>query len=315
MSHLRKPGNRDLSGFDASRNLQILPLARKTSFYLVGADGLDVFVENPDCADLAQGALGAPSAQNDKALTGWEKTQVIRPITVTARAPGTTRLRATYLGSDWIEPLTIRVTQNPDARQVGRGRAEVTPELRAELEGMPLREAVIRVAEDQMNSAICRTTRGFGIYNMDASADWCGGFAYWCWDQACAILGTENPFGPRSSVLWSPQRALHWAMQDTAPAHILRWGGSSPMDGKGRQEVHEIGWNGLSLRRADIVLLRKGTAGGWKHVCMVHRVEGKDLITIDGNQGSPCIKIVKRDLMAKLPDGSWQHVFLSVIRA
>ena len=72
----------------------------------------------------------------------------------------------------------------------------------------------MRVAEDQMHSAISQTTKGFGVYDMDATLDWCGGFWYWCWNQACAIKGFENPFGASNTVLWSPQRAIHWAMQD-----------------------------------------------------------------------------------------------------
>lgn len=313
MSHLRKPGNRDLSGFDPGRNLQIMPVNKKTSFYLVAGDGLEVGTEDESCAVATAGAGDDRLAHKDATLSAWEKNQVIRVIKLHAKAPGTTRLHAKFQGMDWIDPLTVRVTQDPDSRQVGKSRAEVTPELRKELQGLSLREAVIRVAEDQMNSAICRETRGFGIYNMDKSLDWCGGFAYWCWDQAAAIKGVDNPFGPKNTVLWSPQRALHWAMQPLTAGQILRWSGASPMDGKGRQEYREIGWSGYKLRRGDIVLLRKDKAWGWKHVCMVHSLSGNDLTTIDGNQGSPCIKTVKRSLTSKLPDGSFSLVFVAVI--
>ena len=312
MAHLRKPGGRDLTGYDAARNLQILPLGKSTSFYLVSGDGLEVFTDDPACASVNAGAGDSRDAHRDRTLTAWEKSQVIRVVRLTARAPGTTRLRATLDRRDWITPLTVRVTQDPDARQVGRDVAQVTPELRAELEGLPLREAVMRVAEDQMNSRIARETRGFGAY-MDAQYDWCGGFAYWCWKQASAILAVENPFGPRSTVLWSPQRALHWGIQETTPGQILRWAGSSPMDGRGRQEFRDLGYNGLTLQRGDICLVRRGSAGGWKHVCMVHSFDGNNLVTIDGNQGLPSIKTVKRDFLATVPGGGHALVFVAVL--
>jgi hypothetical protein len=253
-------------------------------------------------------------AHKDNTLSDWEKDQFIRVITLVAKSAGSTRLRATLDGKDWIAPLTVRVIHDATCRQVGKAKAQVTPELRQEIQSMSLRDAVIRVAEDQMHSAVARTN-GFGVYNMASNLDWCGGFAYWCWDQACAIRGDENPFGGSNKVLWSPQRAIHWAMQPTTPAQLLRYQGVSPMDGKGQQEYHEIGWNGYYLNPGDIVLLREGTADGWKHVCMVHEVTGRALVTIDGNQGLPSIKLVQRSLDHKVGDGSYQLVFLAVMRS
>ena len=314
MAHLRKPSSDDASGFDSSRNLQILPVAKRTRFYLVAGADLDVFVDDESCAELAGGGGDDAKAHGDRALSGWEKSQVIRTLTVTGKSPGSTVLHAKLNGNDWIAPLTIRVMTDASCRQVGRAVAQVTPELRVEIQGLELREAVMRVAEDQMNSAISQTS-GFGVYDMDATLDWCGGFAYWCWNQACAIQGQENPFGSSSTVLWSPQRAIHWAMQETTPAQLLRYKGISPMDGKGRQEYREIGWNGYELRRGDVVLLREGHAAGWKHVCMVHSVDGRSIVTIDGNQGLPSIKLVNRSLDDKLPDGSPKLVFVAVMRA
>ena len=313
MAHLRKPGYRDQAGFDSGRNLQILPVGKKTSFYLVAGDGLDVFTDDPACAEVAAGASDSKDAHKDGTLSGWEKSQVIRIVKLSAKAPGTTSLRAQLDGRDWIDPLTVRVTQDSDARQVGKSKAEVTPELRAEIQGLPLREAVARVFDDQMNSAIGKTSRGFGAY-MDKSLDWCGGFAYWCWDQACAIKGVENPFGTKQTVLWSPQRAIHWAIQDTTPGQLLRYSGVSPMDGKGKQEFRDIGWLGHNLELADIVLLREGGASGWKHVCMVREVNGTKVTTMDGNQGLPSIKTVSRSLDRRLPDKSYHLVFINVTR-
>jgi hypothetical protein len=312
--HLQKPGYSDPSGFDSSRNLQVLPITKRTQFYLIAGAGLNVFLDDDTCAQLVVGDGDDAAAHRDGSLSGWEKGQHIRKLTVIGTGLGSTTLRAQRDGRDWIAPLTVRVIQDPSCRQVGKAKAQVTPELRAEIQGLSLRDAVMRVAEDQMNSAISRTS-GFGVYDMDAKMDWCGGFAYWCWNQACAILGTENPFGGESSVLWSPQRAIHWAMQDTTPAQLLRYKGVSPMDGRGSQEYRELGWNGYSLKRGDIVLLREGHAAGWKHVCMVHSTEGQNVETIDGNQGLPSIKLVGRSLDTKLPDGSPKLVFVALMRA
>ena len=312
MANLHKPG--DQTGYDADRNLQIMSLNMRTTFYLVAGAGLDVSTDDDDIALASSGASDSKGAHKDGTLSDWEKDQVIRVITLTAKSAGSTQLRAPLDGSDWIEPLTIRVLHDATCRQVGKATAQVTPELRQELQGMALRDAVIRVAEDQMHSAIAKSN-GFGVYNMASNLDWCGGFAYWCWDQACAIRGEENPFGAKSTVLWSPQRAIDWAMQSTTPAQLLRYEGVSPMDGKGQQDYHDIGWCGYDLKPADIVLLRAGNAGGWKHVCMVHEVNGRSIVTIDGNQGSPSIKMVNRSLDEKLSDGSYQLVFVAVMRS
>ena len=315
MAHLRKPGQSDHAGFDSSRNLQILALNQRTNFYLVAGGGLNVFTEDDSCAAVLAGESDDAAAHKDGTLSAWEKAQEIRKVTVVGKSLGSTTLRAQLDGRDWIAPLTIRVTNDKTCRQAGKATAQVTPELRQEIQGLSLREAVMRVAEDQMHSAISQTTTGFGVYDMDAKLDWCGGFAYWCWNQACAIKSYENPFGPSNTVLWSPQRAIHWAMHDTTPAQLLRYKGVSPMDGKGRQEYREVGWNGYDLKPGDVVLLREGHAAGWKHVCMVHAVDGSHVETIDGNQGLPSIKLVNRSLDARLPDGSPKLVFVAVMRA
>jgi hypothetical protein len=181
-----------------------------------------------------------------------------------------------------------------------------------------------------MHSAVSSRSSGFGVYNIDKSLDWCGAFAYWCWEQAAWIKGLGNPFCPKNSVLWSPQRAIDWAMDPSSPGQLLRYRGGNPMTGKGRQEYHEIGWNGCWLERGDIVLLRVGNADGWKHVCMVNQLgvavaagvgaagaigaAGSQIQTIDGNQGTnQSIKKVNRSLNEKLSDGSYKLVFVHVL--
>jgi len=70
------------------------------------------------------------------------------------------------------------------------------------------------------------------------------------------------------------------------------------------QDYREIGWNGNTLERGDVVLLRAGHATDWKHVCLVDAVDGDALTTMDGNQGAyNAIKRTQRSLAQKTGDG------------
>jgi hypothetical protein len=249
-------------------------------------------------------------------LTAWEKDNILRKIIVKANSDeGETKLHAKLDGADFAQPVTLRVVGDQNWRRVGKAAGECQPELRAELQLLPFRDAVLRVAEDQLHSSVCTHSDGFGVYNIDKTYDWCGAFVYWCWNQAAAVKNLDNPFGPNGNVLWSPQRAIDWAMNPASPGQLLRYKGENPFTGKyGKQEYREIGWNGYELERGDIVLLRAGNAGGWKHVCLVDRVDGKTLHTMDGNQGTnQSIKKVNRALDEKLPDGSYKLVFVHVL--
>ena len=136
----------------------------------IAGAGLDVFTDDENIAVASTGASDSTSAHKDRTLSDWEKDQVIRVITLVAKSTGTTLLRATLDGNDWIAPLTVRVINDATCRQVGKTKAQVTPELSREIQGMSLRNAVIRVAEDQMHSAVAQT-KGFGIYNMAEDLD------------------------------------------------------------------------------------------------------------------------------------------------
>jgi len=315
MAHFRKIGTRDQAGFDADTGRQLLPRGKETIFYLVAGPDLSVEVADESVATVYSGKGDDKSAHRIGALTQWENSQIVRKVTVKAgMSIGVTKLRAVKDGNDWAESIEIQVTTDPDYREVGKGLGECSPDLREALQAMSLREAVIRVAEDQLHSAIsCRST-GFGVYNIDKSYDWCGAFAYWCWAQAAFIQGIQNPLGPKGSVLWSPQRAIDWAMDPTTSGQVLRYKGASPMTGNGKQEYREIGWSGYDLDAGDIVMVRAGNAGGWKHVCLVESVEGDIVHSIDGNQGNPqCIALRDRSLSALLPDRSTALAFVHLI--
>jgi hypothetical protein len=294
------------AGFDDSRNLQVLSIGMKTEFSLVDEDGENDIEAWPDDEDIleAKTVLGSRTARHKVSLRG--------------KSTGTTKLHFVRRGLVLASPtLIVSVVPDPNARQVGKASGEAGAAMRRELQRLSLRQAVLRVAEDQLHSAICTKSDGFGTYSSDAgqnSYDWCGLFAYYCWRQAAAIKGVGNPFGESNEVLASVQKAIHWAMRSETPGQLLRYEGASPIDGKGDQDYVEIGWNNNYLEPGDIVLQRAGNARGWKHVCMVYSKGITTMDTIDGNQGAgQCIKIRKGiDIDERLPDRSFARVFIHV---
>jgi hypothetical protein len=309
-------------GFDEDRDLLTLSARQSAELFLVSGENLRVFTDDPDLVSVTAPDEDVRSAHKTVAITPGEKGQSIRRIALKAGgSEGTTQLWAVTGNISWAGPLAIHVVHGAERRQVGD--SEPTQEMRKELSKLSIRDAVTRVAEDQMNSKICLGD-GFGTYMAKeimpgTRADWCGGFAHWCWRRAAAIKNVENPFGEDSRVLWSPQRAIQWAMRNPAKAMILRYEGGDPgpnEDKKAKQEWHEIGEG--SLERADIVLVRKIPAnpkdGNWKHVTQIDWVGESTVHTIDGNQGNGrCIQRRIYDIGKKLANGQYELAFLHVL--
>jgi hypothetical protein len=294
------------AGFDGSKDLQVVSVGKRTELRLSDEDGetdLVAWAEDDDILEV-KNILDSKKARLKVSLRG--------------KAIGRTRLRVYRRGLVLGEPsMTVSVVSDPNARQVGKTTGEAGTEMKRELQSLSLREAVLRIAEDQLHSALCTESNGFGVYSGagQESYDWCGLFAYWCWRQAAAIKGVANPFGESSEVLASVQKAIHWAMQPDTRGQLLRYEGPSPMTGKGMQEFVQIGTNGYDLDPGDIMLLRKGTANGWKHISMIYSKGITDIDTIDGNQGAgQCIKI-RRNLSIDelLADRSYTRVFIHVL--
>jgi hypothetical protein len=330
MAHFRKIGW-DQVGFDSNRSVQVVPTRGKATLYLIAGEDLDLSIEDTGVASLSAGGTDDAAAHKDGGITAWEKAQYIRKVVITGGPnEANTVLHARLGTSDWTVPVQIQVVNDKDSRRV-RDKGNVTPTARAEIQGLSLRDAVIRVAEDQMNSKICKTTDGFGSYYAAEEGgfpvNWCGAFAYWCWQQACAIKGETCPFTSAQNLL-SPQKAIHYAMNPATVGQLLRYEGLDPMSGnfKDKQEYREIGWNGNDLQRGDIVLLREwietptpeqkkvmmGEKWIWRHVCMVDSYGGGGLTTMDGNQGkNNCIKRVERDATKRFKDGkTYQLAFV-----
>jgi hypothetical protein len=317
MPHLRIFGDR--AGYDEDRYTLVMSVKRKpTVFHLVAGGGLDVTTDPVDgraIVDCSAAAGDDAGIHKDARLTPWEKEQTIRKVTLTAKEVGSTVLRAKGGGADQIKPLPITVVSNNDARQIGNTLGEITSKLRDDIQKLSLRDAVIEVARDQMNSAISigHSQNGFGVYMKSDTLNWCGAFAYWCWDQAAFIKGETNPFASGGNeVLWSPQRAIEWGRKPSSPVNM--W----------RVDTNE-GYSPANLKRADIVLVRANTRDWkgedeskrppgpwyWKHVCMIHSISGDTVLTMDGNQGFPqAIKIVERSLSEKVDGGPYKLAFV-----
>jgi hypothetical protein len=303
------------TGYDASRNLLVVPVGKTGSLYLVDTSvlGTDVVTDDPTIATVTEKDQ-TRRLRRHRGFTADERAHPLSLLTVKGLKVGTTTLRSeTTVGSDPIGPITIRVVDNADARQSGE-KGAISPELRAELQELSLREAVLRVAEDQMYSKIGRNSGGFGRY-ADAAYDWCGAFAWYCWNVACTVKGVPNPFGTKYSSLLSCQKAISWALQ-TDSCTILRYEGGDPYGnsfatgkalGKAAERQEFVAIDAANpVQKADIMILRQGTPADWKHVALVWEDTPADAArveTIDGNQGSPCIQRRSRDMKAKVNNG------------
>ncbi len=313
MAHLRTiPGDEE-SGFDAARSLLVLPERQTRNVFLVAGADLEVSIEDEETAILLRerGAQRWETRSSD--LTAWERSQGMRCLRVRGVRHGSTVLHARQAdGRDWVQPLTIRVVHDPDARQAS-APAAVTPELRRELQSLSLREAVLRVAEDQMNSLIGRRGGGFGRY-LSGDLNWCGAFAHFCWQVAATGKGVANPFGGNKDVLLSPQKAIHWVCGNPSKAILLRYRGADPMTGTGSVALTQIG-EANPVQPGDVCLLRNANDDGWRHVAMVYKAPvGDSFRTLDGNQGAPrCIRTVARELDTPARGTAYKHAFVHLL--
>jgi hypothetical protein len=295
MPEFNKLHGADQSGYDPENFWQVIPVEQTSLIVL--ENGSDLAVE---CEDESVASVTAISGEGT----------ALKRITVRGHAIGSTTLRARNsdgTASD-VQSLDIIVAPDPKYRLAGGANRPITSDARS-LIPQDLREAVLWVARDQMNSRIGRSSGGFGTY-CDKGYDWCGAFAFFCWQTAANILGKTNPFGSNIDVLLSPQKAITWAMRDESPATVVQYKGPAPMTGK--MPTNPNTWGQISdLQQADICLLRDES--NWRHVCMIYDVDPNNFRTIDGNQGYPCIKVVNRNRDTVLRIGTFKHSFLHVL--
>lgn len=345
MSFVKLP---DSAGFDDQRDLLVLSLRQKTSLYLPKFSDQPVTVRSADStvASILSG-VDPTDAQKKAALPlqlqteqnpfdpkisdsrfGWTGAPAVlkwfgmKKIVVQGERLGETQLIVELPDkTSWQSPTKVVVVSNLANRQADPSGA--TPGFRLELQGMSLREAAVRVAQDQVNCAFAINSSGDGRYGLPAGmknqkgeevTDWCGAFVYWCYQRAAAIKATPNPLGPINDVVLSPQKAIGWAIANPTIASVLRYSGpalyhwGAPRAVAAQNQVVDA-IPGRNLLTGDICLLRK--PGNWQHVCMVYDPgDGDSFLTLDGNQGSPSMKTVKRDWNARLPNGTYAYVFV-----
>ncbi|MBI1357325.1 MAG: hypothetical protein GC160_23535 [Acidobacteria bacterium] len=324
MAHLTSSPQSHGYGFDPSRSLLVLPVRKTHSLYLVAGADLDVRIDKEEFAGWSEGALGSTKGAN---LTSWESQQTLRRLVVEGRKTGTASLSA-YLpdGRPWIKPLEIRVVSNSDARQA-EDNGMLTPALRAEVQKLSFRDALIRVAEDQRFSALGRSgSGGNGKYDA-AGINWCGSFVHWCYEAVSRAKGVENPFGSaarENNSLRSGIKALYAGMKDEGKFTVIRYEGPDRFGGlKKVQKFIDIS-AANPVQRGDICLPRSDHGDTFPHVSMVYDppVGSGPFTTIDGNQtgsyrpegASPyCIDVNTHDTNAKLPDGkTYKFAFVHV---
>lgn len=313
MAHLKSASQFGV-GFDSARSLLVVPIIKPQSVFLVAGGDLTVSIDDETVATVTEGELGVTK---NVQFADWEQEQVIRRLTIKGLKVGTAILNARLKdGRPWIMPLEIRVVDNGDARQT-EDKGAITPKLREEIQKLSFRDALVRVAEDQMNSAIGRSgTGGDGRYD-DKGINWCGSFIHWCYAAVSNAKGVPNPFGSAggvNNILRSGIKALYAGMKDEATFTVIRYEGPDRFGGlKKTQTFIDIGPENPVLR-GDICLPRKNSGDTFPHVCMVYDPpDGSGTFTtIDGNQTGSytpegasqfCIGINTHDANKKWTDG------------
>ncbi len=320
MAHLFKSPN-DSAGFDRDRNLFVMPQNRVATFYLIA--GQNLMIDSSDKSIFTvnaqlEGDKGAPKIGG---LSTWEKDQHIRKLEVKSGSKmGSAKLLAQDASNnDQILPLDIFVVADSNSRRV-TDNIGIEPTLQRELEKISLRQAVLRIAEDQLYSNVKTNQQGCTLYRLDPRNGtlWCGAFAYWCWRQAAFAKKVPNPFDTQDALL-SPQKVINWGMRADTPGQLLQYKGPNPMTMKGpSQELREIGYNGHYVEPGDIACWREGHSMGFKHVSLVEKVDGKTFVDLNGNaydagSGSVLARISHDDIGRKLADGSYKCFFLHVL--
>jgi hypothetical protein len=305
----------ELNGYDPDWDSQVLQVGKKTHIYLVDGDDADVQVQNDPSA--GGGALLEVVETEAGKLSKAEAKQNLRKFTLTGKGVGAAELTAPMTA-----PFRVTVVKDAYARIFNGGNDPLVDSRMLQLiQGQGLRGAALRVAEDQMNSAMGRTGQGAGKYGLGADEkgrfyDWCGIFAQWCYQTAAKVIGEDNPFGNNAWTLASPQRAIDWAMKHPDLATVIHYAGSSPMDGSGKQEMNDVqmGSDGFpsNVLEGDICLWRNA-AGGWQHVDLVHAITGDTFETIDGNVGYPSIQVLSgHKFNEKVAGGHYRFTFLNL---
>ncbi|MBL8586947.1 MAG: hypothetical protein JNK46_00320 [Methylobacteriaceae bacterium] len=304
MAHLLKLPN-DSAGYDRDAYALTMTKNATSVFYLVASDGLTPKVtaaageEASDIVSAAADSKGVAELQTNKYVSEWERGQSLKRIVLRSGGKtGQARLRAQLEdGRDWIKPLPIFVVEDRYGRR-GSDTSGVEPEFAKELELLPIRKAIARLAAEQMASKVRTNAEALDAYHHPypnpPDDKWCGSFVAWCWnllsklrkDVPAGLFGSGDP-------LRSPEKAIDWAVKNSGKFKLLRYEGPNPMTLKEKVAYAEIGADGVTPQCGDVVLWRNksGFRGddpakgvlGFQHVALLESFSGKTFVDINGN--------------------------------
>ena len=185
-------------------------------------------------------------------------------------------------GGEFIERLKVQVVAaNTNHSQVqgqlntakGVGSFRMGADFKKELAGMSWRDALIRIAQDQMNSEIGATGEG-GKFTYDDGTNWCGSFVSFLYAMLGEVnsawrnglgsgLGTQSPL--RSGI-----KALSFGMR-SPNCTVLNYAGSD-LFAAGTPAIttmRAVG-SGVELLPGDVCLPRD-EFGIFRHVCILYK--------------------------------------------
>ncbi len=307
-------------GWNPQSNELVIPANSVVKLYLIAGADLSVKSDG-NLLSIVTGQNDDKDAHKKTGLNAWEKSQNIRMVTIrTGGAVGSCKLTAVDdQGHDWLKPASVYVVNDMYGRRVGTN-GTIEENMRRDLNQLSLRQAVIRIARDQISSRVKSNAEGRVLYNLPSNYNglWCGAFAYWCWEQAAKAKGANNPFGNSNESLLSPLKAIDWAMQLDTPVQLLQYGGFNPLTMKAQQPLRENGWSGNFVSPGDIALWRDTHATDFKHVSIVASVNGDQFTDVNGNaydagSGSALAEISHDNMKKKLSDRSYKCFFAHVV--
>ncbi|MBC7796769.1 MAG: hypothetical protein H7Z37_07850 [Pyrinomonadaceae bacterium] len=163
-------------GFDSGRSMVVIPVAKRCSVYLIAGGDLkvDVYKEPlnleagnaKEIATVTEGDVSKKEA-SDNTLTEWERQQSIRKFTIEGKSMGRVYVRALVDNLyNFTLPLEIRVVDNGTFGQASKAGA-IPQEFEVDLSKLSLKEAAVRVAEDQMHNEVGQSfqSSGSGLYD------------------------------------------------------------------------------------------------------------------------------------------------------
>ncbi|RJF80600.1 hypothetical protein D3874_26155 [Oleomonas cavernae] len=287
-----------------SRDILTLGVGETVELDLVQGQDIDITLVPP--GEQAVDLTGPLPASNGAVyrrfkLTGKKanETAVLRGILNRDLAPWPK-------GGDFIRPLEIRVygEKNSGNRQ-SLGGINMHPKFMEELKKLPWRDAVLRVAVDQMQGKNGTGSGDESGKTYDSSgASWCGSFVAWCYGVVAAAHGIKSPMAMNGvyNELRSGIQALDWGLKRQAqgqctvynyeggPRYGQHFGGGAFSGDEAKSFATRLNKVAAgSIARGDVVLVRaEDHHGEFNHVCMVYeppKGPTDPFVVMNGNAG------------------------------